>query len=190
MVLHGSALRGRARVIITVRNVLLLVHALLALAACAPERGVVILATTTSTDNSGLLDVLVPMFQEQTGYTVKVIAAGSGAALRMGERGDADGGVGIDKPAGLVEDRLHGGPGVAVVEAFAREDYRHGGPARQHFRRLDPARACRCGRQRARQAGASAGARGDGRRLHLGCQRRALVSRAAELRPHFRAVSN
>jgi len=90
MVLHRRAIRGKARVIITVRNVLLLVLALLALAACALERGVVILATTTSTDNSGLLDVLVPMFQEQTGYTVKVIAVGSGAALRMGERGDAD----------------------------------------------------------------------------------------------------
>lgn len=48
------------------------------------------MATTTSTDNSGLLDVLVPMFEEQTGYSVKVIAVGSGAALRMGERGDAD----------------------------------------------------------------------------------------------------
>ncbi len=90
MVLHRCATRGRTRVIIALRNLVALVLALLALAACAPERGVVILATTTSTDNSGLLDVLVPMFQEQTGYTMKVIAVGSGAALRMGERGDAD----------------------------------------------------------------------------------------------------
>lgn len=90
MVLSGGAIRGRIPAIITVRKLLLLVFALLALTGCARERGVVILATTTSTDNSGLLDVLVPMFQEQTGYTVKVIAVGSGAALRMGERGDAD----------------------------------------------------------------------------------------------------
>ncbi len=50
----------------------------------------IILATTTSTQDSGLLDVLVPLFEKQTGYTVKVIAVGTGAALRMGERGDAD----------------------------------------------------------------------------------------------------
>ncbi len=49
-----------------------------------------ILATTTSTQDSGLLDVLIPLFEKQTGYTVKVVAVGTGAALRMGERGDAD----------------------------------------------------------------------------------------------------
>jgi tungstate transport system substrate-binding protein len=90
IVLRWRATRGRIPAIITVRNLLLLAFALLALTGCARERGAVILATTTSTDNSGLLDVLVPMFQERTGYTVKVIAVGSGAALRMGERGDAD----------------------------------------------------------------------------------------------------
>ena len=50
----------------------------------------IILATTTSTQDTGLLDTLVPMFDEQTGYNVKVIAVGSGQALAMGERGDAD----------------------------------------------------------------------------------------------------
>ena len=50
----------------------------------------IILATTTSTQDTGLLDVLVPMFNQQTGYNVKVIAVGSGAALAMGDRGDAD----------------------------------------------------------------------------------------------------
>lgn len=56
------------------------------------ERGPkdIILATTTSTQDSGLLDVLVPIFEEQTHYNVKVIAVGSGQALAMGERGDAD----------------------------------------------------------------------------------------------------
>jgi tungstate transport system substrate-binding protein len=49
-----------------------------------------ILATTTSTQDSGLLDVLVPMFTEQTGYTVQTVAVGSGEALKMGEEGNAD----------------------------------------------------------------------------------------------------
>lgn len=49
-----------------------------------------ILATTTSTQDSGLLDVLVPMFEEQYGYRVKTIAVGSGQALRLGEEGEAD----------------------------------------------------------------------------------------------------
>lgn len=48
------------------------------------------LATTTSTRDSGLLDVLVPMFEQQSGLEVKVIAVGSGQALEMGRRGDAD----------------------------------------------------------------------------------------------------
>ena len=50
----------------------------------------IILATTTSTQDSGLLDVLVPEFEKDTGYNVKVIAVGSGQALAMGQRGDAD----------------------------------------------------------------------------------------------------
>lgn len=51
---------------------------------------VIILATTTSTQDSGLLDVLAPIFEDQSGYVVKVIAVGTGHALRMGESGDAD----------------------------------------------------------------------------------------------------
>jgi tungstate transport system substrate-binding protein len=50
----------------------------------------VILATTTSTQDSGLLDVLAPEFEKESGYNVKVIAVGTGQALAMGERGDAD----------------------------------------------------------------------------------------------------
>jgi tungstate transport system substrate-binding protein len=50
----------------------------------------VILATTTSTQDTGLLDVLIPAFERSTGYTVKTIAVGTGAALAMGEKGDAD----------------------------------------------------------------------------------------------------
>src|SRR5213592_1487564 len=50
----------------------------------------VILATTTSTRDAGLLDSLLPVFERQSRYTVKVIAVGSGQALAMGRRGDAD----------------------------------------------------------------------------------------------------
>jgi tungstate transport system substrate-binding protein len=50
----------------------------------------IILATTTSTQDSGLLDVLVPHFQQQTGYQVKTISVGTGAALALGARGEAD----------------------------------------------------------------------------------------------------
>jgi tungstate transport system substrate-binding protein len=49
-----------------------------------------ILATTTSTQDSGLLDVLIPLFEQQTGYNVKVVAVGTGAALQMGQQGNAD----------------------------------------------------------------------------------------------------
>lgn len=49
-----------------------------------------ILATTTSTQDSGLLDVLIPMFEKSTGYQVKTIAVGSGQAMTMGQRGEAD----------------------------------------------------------------------------------------------------
>jgi tungstate transport system substrate-binding protein len=54
------------------------------------DKGSFILATTTSTQDSGLLDVLVPMFEEQTGYMVKTIAVGTGKALEMGDNGEAD----------------------------------------------------------------------------------------------------
>jgi len=50
----------------------------------------VILATTTSTYDSGLMDVLEPIFEDQMEYDLKVIPVGTGQALAMGERGDAD----------------------------------------------------------------------------------------------------
>ncbi len=50
----------------------------------------VILATTTSTQDSGLLDVLVPMFEKESGLQVKTISVGSGQAMKMGEKGEAD----------------------------------------------------------------------------------------------------
>jgi tungstate transport system substrate-binding protein len=55
-----------------------------------PAKGEIILATTTSTQDSGLLDVLMPAFEKASGYRVKTIAVGTGQSLAMGARGDAD----------------------------------------------------------------------------------------------------
>ncbi len=63
----------------------------LLLAGCGDDtRGGLILATTTSTQDSGLLDELVPAFEEQSGFAVKTVAVGSGEAIELGERGEAD----------------------------------------------------------------------------------------------------
>jgi tungstate transport system substrate-binding protein len=72
----------------------------LALSACSqtsptpeplpPTSPEIILATTTSTQDSGLLDVLIPVFEQKSGYTVKTVAVGSGQALKMAEQGNAD----------------------------------------------------------------------------------------------------
>lgn len=56
----------------------------------APANTNIILATTTSTQDSGLLDVLLPIFEKNTGYKVKTVAVGTGAALEMGKKGEAD----------------------------------------------------------------------------------------------------
>ena len=61
-----------------------------AVAPVKPVNPNLIMATTTSTQDSGLLDVLVPMFESETGYVVKVVAVGSGQALQMGQDGNAD----------------------------------------------------------------------------------------------------
>ena len=50
----------------------------------------IILATTTSTQDSGLLDVLIPAFEKKAGYFVKTISVGSGQAMAMGQKGEAD----------------------------------------------------------------------------------------------------
>ena len=55
-----------------------------------PSHSNLILATTTSTQDSGLLDVLIPLFEAESGYTVQTIAVGSGQAMKMGEEGNAD----------------------------------------------------------------------------------------------------
>jgi tungstate transport system substrate-binding protein len=69
----------------------LLLSSLLVLALPAQSADHVLrLATTTSTDNSGLLKYILPAFEKSSGYQVHVIAVGTGKALRMGQDGDAD----------------------------------------------------------------------------------------------------
>jgi tungstate transport system substrate-binding protein len=63
---------------------------ILLLASACGDSNELILATTTSTNDSGLLDVIVPAFEKEAGYEVKTIAVGSGQALRLGEEGEAD----------------------------------------------------------------------------------------------------
>jgi tungstate transport system substrate-binding protein len=64
--------------------------ALLSSAPALARSNVVILSTTTSTQDSGLLDLLVPMFEKKTGLTVKTISVGTGQALALAARGEAD----------------------------------------------------------------------------------------------------
>ena len=52
--------------------------------------GELIFATTTTTQDSGLMDMLVPLFEQQTGYSVKLIVGGSGQVIAQAARGDAD----------------------------------------------------------------------------------------------------
>ncbi len=82
---------GKRQLAVGTRFVILcfLAAALVFLPACKTNKEM-ILATTTSTQDTGLLDVLNPMFEEKTGFQVKTIAVGSGAALAMGEKGEAD----------------------------------------------------------------------------------------------------
>ena len=57
--------------------------------AAAADRFIIV-ASTTSTENSGLFHVILPLFERATGIAVRVVAVGTGQAIRMAERGDAD----------------------------------------------------------------------------------------------------
>src|SRR5882672_12900049 len=80
------------RVVLSLLMVAALAPAPAARAQTPPAAGArtVILSTTTSTQDSGLLDVLVPLFEKQTGYSVKTISVGTGQALALAARGEAD----------------------------------------------------------------------------------------------------
>jgi tungstate transport system substrate-binding protein len=72
------------------RLLLFLVGVLSLAAPARAQSNTVILSTTTSTQDSGLLDLLVPMFEKKTGMTVKTISVGTGQALALAARGEAD----------------------------------------------------------------------------------------------------
>ncbi len=55
-----------------------------------PQQRNVILSTTTSTQDSGLLEVLIPLFEKQSGYMIKAVSVGTGQALALAAKGDAD----------------------------------------------------------------------------------------------------
>lgn len=85
-----NTLKSLSRIFTRAFAAALLVMALAASIGAAAPATEVILATTTSTADTGLLDVLIPIFQQKTGYSVKTIAVGTGQALAMGQRGEAD----------------------------------------------------------------------------------------------------
>ena len=72
-----------------IRRLLLSVALLTALPALAQEKFIVV-ASTTSTEQSGLFGYLLPVFQKKTGIQVRVVALGTGQALDLARRGDAD----------------------------------------------------------------------------------------------------
>lgn len=85
--------RGRPILLAIVRTIALALAAAVLIAACAAQqagRRDVLLATTTSFQDSGLLEVLVADFQKRSGYRVRPIAVGTGQALALGAAGDAD----------------------------------------------------------------------------------------------------
>jgi tungstate transport system substrate-binding protein len=95
------------------------------------------LATTTSTANTGLLDYLFPKFKERTGVTVRYVAVGTGAALKIGEQGDADlvmvhareaedkfvaAGFGVDRRDLMVNDFILLGPPADAAKVRGEKD--------------------------------------------------------------------
>ena len=104
----------------------LLLSLTLAQGCSGPDSGAggrITLATTTSTENSGLLEVLLPAFEKASSVKVDVVAAGTGKALRLAENGDGlvvvvqDDGVGFDPAEGL---ERPGCFGVAGMQERAR----------------------------------------------------------------------
>jgi tungstate transport system substrate-binding protein len=115
---------------------LLALTAALSVAACgddeskqsaAPsDKGRMILATTTSTQDSGLLDELLPLFEDESGCSVKTVAVGSGEAIELGEKGDAD--VLLVHSPEAEEEFMQGGHGTSR-KAVMHNDFIVVGPA-------------------------------------------------------------
>ncbi len=90
MVMPGLSSKAWVKDVVKIEAIVGAAAAEPAAPAGPPANPNIILATTTSTQDSGLLDVLIPLFEKQTGYKVQTVAVGTGAALKMGEEGNAD----------------------------------------------------------------------------------------------------
>src|SRR5918998_1314060 len=95
------------------RRTVLALSCFLPLPTLAQERFIT-LASTTSTEQSGLFGHIIPLFRQQTGIDVRVVAVGTGQALQVGMRGDAD--------ALLVHDRAGEDKFVAEGHGLDRRD--------------------------------------------------------------------
>ena len=94
--------------------------------AASSDKGRMILATTTSTQDSGLLDELLPRFEDESGCSVKTVAVGSGEAIELGEKGDAD--VLLVHSPEAEEEFMQGGHGTSR-KAVMHNDFIVVGPA-------------------------------------------------------------
>ncbi len=86
----GTSSRARSNGAVSWRVAGLLVGLALVLGQVAQAERFITLASTTSTDNSGLYKVILPEFEKETGIQVRVVAVGTGRAIRLAENGDAD----------------------------------------------------------------------------------------------------
>jgi tungstate transport system substrate-binding protein len=134
----------------------------------------ILLATTTSVRDSGLLDTLLPVFQERTGIRVRVVAVGTGAALRMGSSGDAD--VLITHAAEAEEKLVASGAAVAR-RPFMENHFVIAGPDTDPAKVRDADSGADAYRRIA-AAGAPYVSRGDDSRTH---KREVALLRAADL---------
>lgn len=73
-----------------IRKIGLIISLLMSLVACQTKTEPLRIATTTSTNDSGLMDKILPLFEEKYQVEVEIIAVGTGEALRLGESGDVD----------------------------------------------------------------------------------------------------
>lgn len=85
-----QGMRNRVLVWVAVAFVLVVSLGFIAYRSYARSGGTLTLATTTSTQDSGLLDVLIPAFEKASGIKVKVLALGTGQSIEVARRGDAD----------------------------------------------------------------------------------------------------
>ncbi|MFA5308413.1 MAG: substrate-binding domain-containing protein [Dehalococcoidales bacterium] len=86
-------MKNKSRIAVVMMVLVLLASLVTAVAGCGsktPDNPEIIMASTTSTRDSGLMDVLIPIFEEETGYTIKPVYVGTGAAIQMGQEGNAD----------------------------------------------------------------------------------------------------